>query len=106
MRILDAKPTGPDSVCSPLVVSALRSFFGSQRKAGKADRRGSSQWYQCALLWTQPEFAWRDFFIVFYALWSYTLGPVTALCPRVGYGPDQEAEVGGLVSRERGEWIG
>jgi hypothetical protein len=34
------------------------------------------------------------------------LGPVKALCPSVGECQGQEAEVGGLVRRGRGEVIG
>ena len=34
------------------------------------------------------------------------LYPMKALCPRVGECQGQEVEVGGLVSRERGEGIG
>ena len=34
------------------------------------------------------------------------IGPVKALCPRVGECQGQEAGVGGLVSRRRGEGIG
>jgi hypothetical protein len=34
------------------------------------------------------------------------LGPVKVLCPSVGECQDQEAGVGGLVSRGRGEGIG
>ena len=34
------------------------------------------------------------------------LGPLKALCPSVGESQDQEAGVGGLVSRGRGERIG
>ena len=34
------------------------------------------------------------------------LGPVKALCPSVGECQGQEAAVGGLVSRGRGEGIG
>jgi hypothetical protein len=35
-----------------------------------------------------------------------TLGPVKALCPSIGECQDQEAGVGGLVSRRRWERIG